>query len=649
MAKIRQLDPHVADLIAAGEVVERPASVVKELMENAIDAGAKQLTVEIQNGGMSLIRVTDNGSGIAPDEAELAFLRHATSKLSSARDLEAIETLGFRGEALAAIAAVSRVELLSRREGDALGVALLLDGGVLREREESGCPSGTTMLVRDLFFNTPARLKFMKRDSAEGAAVFGIVQRVALAHPELSVKFLRDGKQELLTPGDAKLSSALYSVFGRDLALGLTEVEAQSEEVTVRGFVSLPACCRGTRGYQYFILNGRPIRSPLLMAALEEAYKNQKMVGKFPACVLHVALRPSMVDVNVHPAKTEVKFVAERKLFDAVHYAVLSALDAQRWHPELELKPQDQPASVPITPLRPQAMAQGNLTLRDSAPGFLPGSVTAPTVLPVRQPMHAQPASLQTQLEQALTEPVVAVSGVLQTSLLSREKQEHPSDTSGLNAMQPMEKPSPEKSLPDLPEERPSIQEPTADWRMAGEVLDTYIIVEQGERIHLIDKHAAHERLHFDRMQAEDYVPMAQTLLEPMLLTLPPDEHAALLQNLTLLEDFGFHAESFGGGALIVRQLPSELSVLQAEETLSELAQAFTAGVRMTQKALLRDHILHTVACKAAIKAGQKNTPEELMVVVEAVMCGAVKYCPHGRPVAVTLTRAQLERRFGRA
>ena len=301
---IRQLDPHVADLIAAGEVVERPASVVKELMENAIDAGASAIAVEIARGGMTLIRVTDNGCGIPADQAATAFLRHATSKIATEHDLEAIGTLGFRGEALAAIAAVSRVELLTRTADGALGTALTLEGGQVLEQEEAGCPQGTTLVVRDLFFNTPARQKFMKKDAAEGAAVFAVVQRIALSHPELSVKFIRDGKQELLTPGDGLLKSAVYAVMGRDIALGFKELTGSGQGMSVSGFVSLPTCCRGSRSYQHFFVNGRYIKSRVMMAALEEAYKNRRMVGRFPGCVLHLTVRPNEVDVNVHPTKT---------------------------------------------------------------------------------------------------------------------------------------------------------------------------------------------------------------------------------------------------------------------------------------------------------------------------------------------------------
>jgi len=633
MAKIIQLDAHVANLIAAGEVVERPASVVKELMENAIDAGARALTVEIQNGGMRLIRLTDNGSGIPPEEAETAFLRHATSKLRSARDLEAIVTLGFRGEALAAIAAVSRIELLTRTEDAPLGISLLLEGGTLRLREESGCQQGTTLLVRDLFFNTPARLKFMKRDAAEGAAVFSIVQKVALAHPELSIKFLRDGKQELFTPGDGKLSSVLYSVFGRDLALGFTELRAEGEDMTVAGFISLPACCRGTRGYQHFILNGRPIRSPLLMAAVEEAYKNQKMVGKFPACVLHLSVRPSSVDVNVHPAKTEVKFVSERKVFDAVYYAVLSALDAEGRHPVLEMeKPKraTAPTTLPNTPTAGGFQSMTAQQLRDGAPAL---SVRAAPSLTMQAVMG------QTAFTLPKAEPRMPLS-IPQREAEAEAKSQEEGPSRQTAPLPSVVATPPEAELPtEVSEERP--------WRIAGEVLDTYIIVEQGDDTHFIDKHAAHERMHFDRMQKEDYVPMAQSLLESIILTLPPEERNALLAQLPLLEDFGFSIEAFGGDALILRQLPAELLPTQAEEILSELAEAFSKGARA--KLGLREQILHSVACKAAIKGGRKSAPEELLQVAEAVMSGAVKYCPHGRPVAVTLSRAQLERRFGRA
>ena len=388
MPEIQVLSPHVADLIAAGEVVERPASVVKELMENAFDAGAKTVTVEIMNGGMSLIRVTDDGCGIPAGQAETAFLRHATSKLRDAGDLESIGTLGFRGEALAAICAVSRVELLTRTE---LGVCLTLEGGAVIQREEAGCPAGTTMIVRDLFFNTPARLKFMKRDQAESAAVFGVIQREALAHPEVAVKFFRDGRQDLLTPGDGLLKSAIYAAFGRDIAMGFTPVRSLGDGISVEGFVSLPVCCRGSRSHQYFFVNGRYVKSLTMQAAVEEAYKNQKMVGKFPGCVIHLSVSLGSVDVNVHPAKTEVKFSDQNRVFSTVHHAVLNALDAGPSRPKAELTP-PAPAKQPFRPIG----SGQDLPLHAPAPLFsartADGPVSSP--LPLRR-RSTEPAVLR--------------------------------------------------------------------------------------------------------------------------------------------------------------------------------------------------------------------------------------------------------------
>ena len=653
MARIFELDSHVADLIAAGEVVERPASVVKELMENAIDAGASQIAVEIQRGGMALIRVTDNGSGILPEDAETAFLRHATSKLKTAGDLEAIGTLGFRGEALAAICAVSRVELFTRTAEHDLGVNLMLEGGLLRQREETGCPEGTTMIVRDLFFNTPARLKFMKRDAAEGAAVFALVQRASLAHPEVSVKFIRDGKQELLTPGDGKLRSALYAVFGRDIAAGFTEVNGSGEEVTVTGFVSIPACCRGTRGYQHFILNGRPIQSRMLAAALEEAYRNQKMVGKFPGCVLHIEMKHSAVDVNVHPAKTEVKFFSDKRVFDAVYYSILSAFGGGLSHPEMKM---DRAPQVVVPPI-PQGKAQGGFSqmtagqFRDSMGGQVketmplvsaaPSVPTAPIAPAAAAPLTiAQPERVQEKSAVHVTEKAILTDPTLLEVLpLVQEEQPLPEQIRIESQAEPTEAAAAEAVSP-LQEEIP--------WRLAGEVMGTYLVIEQGETIYLVDKHATHERMHFDRMKSGEYTPMAQSLLEPFVYAPTPEEGAALLSQLPLLEEFGFDVSDFGGGTLVVRQTPFDIAPGEIAETLGEIAEGLLSGTRQNPSGA-RDHLLHTMACKAAIKGGQKNAPEELLVVAKAVMAGEVKYCPHGRPVAITLTRGQLERQFGRA
>ena len=629
MPHIQQLDPHVADLIAAGEVVERPASVVKELVENAIDAGADTLTVEIQHGGMSLIRVTDNGCGIAYDEAPTAFLRHATSKLRTEYDLEAIGTLGFRGEALAAISAVSRVELLTRTAEEELGAALSLEGGAVVSREEAGCPRGTTLVVRDLFYNTPARLKFMKKDAAEGAACFAMVQRVALSHPEVSVKFLRDGKQELLTPGDGQLQSALYAVLGRDMALGYKAVKGSGEDMAVTGFVTLPTCCRGTRGYQHFFVNGRYVKSRTMMAALEEAYANQKMVGRFPGCVLHLKTRLNAVDVNVHPTKQEVKFGSDKKVFDAVYYAVKSTLEGDHTRPALTLddgKPAPArpvstlsaegggPAWGATTPAR-RSPVQEALPLRD---------FTAPPVKPAAE-AAGRPDVRPLQQEDAPDSPAGAAPA-----------QSAAPDEGSVPAPAPRPVPAPEP----VPEPEP--------WRLAGEVLNTYIVVEQGDKVLFIDKHAAHERLNFDRLKAEGYQPMVQALLEPVVFTPPAEEGAALLAQLPLLERFGFETEDFGGGTLIVRAAPSDVAAGEIPDVLGELAGKLLTGGSADPDAA-RDALLHTMACKAAIKGGQKNSPGELYKVAEAVMSGAVKYCPHGRPVAIELTRQQMEKRFGRA
>ena len=678
MPHIQQLDSHVADLIAAGEVVERPASVVKELMENAIDAGADKLTVEIQHGGMTLIRVTDNGCDIDPDEAPIAFLRHATSKLRTEYDLEAIGTLGFRGEALAAISAVSRVELLTRTADSPLGTALSLEGGVLVNREEAGCPQGTTMVVKDLFYNTPARLKFMKKDSAEGAACFAMVQRLALSHPEVSIKFLRDGKQDLLTPGDGRLQSALYAVLGRDLALGFTPVKGSGEDMAVTGFVSLPTCCRGTRGYQHFFVNGRYVKSRTMMAALEEAYANQKMVGKFPGCVLHLQTKLNAVDVNVHPTKQEVKFGSEKKVFDAVYYAVKSTLEADRSRPSaLPAEPAgagSRPARTSpqdtVTPHqttfrtmtaeqfrkladRPApSLPLHDFTARSASPQSKPADggrqIAAPTTRFAGTDAHIGPSQTT---QPARTEPKPAPAPT--TRFVGADAHIGPSQTTqpARTESKPAPVPTtqfvgadahigPAQTAPPESEELP--------WRMAGEVLNTYIIVEQGDKVLLIDKHAAHERMNFDRLKAAGYTPMVQTLLTPVVFTPPAEEGAALLAQLPLLERFGFEAEDFGGGAIIVRTAPDDVDAAAIPDVLLELAgKLLTCGTADPDSA--RDAVLHTMACKAAIKGGQKNGEAELLKVAKAVMNGTVKYCPHGRPVAIELTRQQIEKRFGRA
>ena len=662
MPNIQVLAPHVADLIAAGEVVERPASVVKELLENAIDAGASAVTVEIAHGGMSLIRVTDDGCGIPADQAPTAFLRHATSKISTERDLEAIGTLGFRGEALAAISAVSRVELLTRTGGETLGTALAVEAGEVVGREEAGCPKGTVMTVRELFYNTPARLKFMKKDTAEGAAVFAVVQRTALSHPELSVKFIRDGKQELLTPGDGQLKSAVYAVMGRDIALGFLPVKGGGDGMEAAGFASLPACCRGSRGYQHFFVNGRYVKSRLMTAAVEEAYKNQKMVGKFPGCVIHLAVSPAQVDVNVHPTKTEVKFQREQAVFAAVYHAVLSALDRDHTRPQAAIpgvKPSDtvtpNQASLPLN--------DGAKTLAGTqfmpAARFKPLGGAEPAVRP-QPPAPAKPAPAPQgrgkadspfqwvePLPEVRAEPRAGEKGPSPAKAEPEQpapapiREEKPARESA-----PAEKGSPVPIQP-VSEEKPSPTPGEEAWVVRGELFRTYVVVEQGDKALLIDKHAAHERANFDRLKAEDYQPMVQELLTPVTLAPPPEELEILLGQGELLARFGFEVEQYGGNALAVRSAPDYLDAGDIEEALGGLARRLRlAGAADPSSA--RDELLHTMACKAAIKGGWRSGREELEEVARLVMSGAVKYCPHGRPVAIELTKKQLEKQFRR-
>ena len=681
MPEIAVLDPHVADLIAAGEVVERPASAAKELIENAVDAGASIVTVEIAHGGMTFLRVTDDGSGIPAGQLKTAFLRHATSKLHSARDLEAIGTLGFRGEALAAICAVSRMEVLTCTADAPLGASLTVEGGVPGQVEEAGCPQGTTMVVRDLFYNTPARQKFLKKDAAEGAAVFAVVQKAALSHPEVSFHFIRDGKQELMTPGDGQLKSAVYAVLGRELALGFRPVQSAGEDMSVTGFVSMPACCRASRNWQFFFVNGRPVKSPLMTAAVEQAYQNQKMVGKFPGCVLHLDIRRSAVDVNVHPAKSEVKFGSERQVFSAVYHAVLSALEADRSRPQVELKPRpipgvrslDQvtehqltitprPAAKPAGTIKPEPAGAANLRPVGAA---VPSGPSAPVTPSPRPSVPVRPATppVNLRVQDSTYRPLTRVSPVSPVAVEKKPEISAPTPVSPaqpaafataekphVENLEPKEPerpvgaavpsgPSPEPEQPQTPEDLP--------WRMVGEVLHTYIVVEQGDRVFFIDKHAAHERMNFDRMKAQGYDPMAQTLLSPVLCRLPAEEQEVLLSHQELLGQFGFDVDQLGD-ALAVRQAPFDVDTGDIETTLSELAQKLlTTGD--ADPAAARDELLHTMACKAAIKGGWKTSDQELERVAQAVMSGQVKYCPHGRPVAIELTQKELEKQFKRS
>ena len=620
MPKIIQLSPHVANLIAAGEVVERPASVVKELLENAVDAGASQVTVEIRDGGMTFLRVTDNGCGMSEEDAKTAFLRHATSKLRSAEDLAAIVTMGFRGEALAAIASVSRIDLLTKTAGAISGTSIVLEAGKIVEQSEAGCPEGTTIIVRDLFFNTPARMKFMKSDTVEGGRVTAAVQMQALAHPEVSFRFIKDGKEVLSTPGTGELEAAVYSVYGRDGGK-MVKVDSRWEGYSLSGFVSKPTDARPSRNLQTFFVNGRPVKSRLLVAAFEEAYRNQMMVGKFPACVLHLHLPANTVDVNVHPAKTEVKFLNEKAVFDCIHYGVLGALNKTQDRPQVQFKAQPAPQKPAAAPAAPK---QQDFFRTMTAQEFK----TFSTVME-QMPQPKKEAAVLTAAAVERTAP----AAVRQIPL--------PSMPVAKAAPTPMPAPEPVQEELSMPKEIP--------WRMVGELYNTYIIVEQGEDAYLIDKHAAHERYLFEKLKANQEAIASQALLSPVPCRMSPDEAAVLLTNRELLQELGFEIEEFGDNTVLVRQVPMDIHAEDAADVLEGLAADFLNG-RREGASTVRDEILHTVACKAAIKAGWRTDEKELLALVKIVMeRDDLKHCPHGRPICVSLSKKQLEKQFKRS
>ena len=634
MPQIVCLPSHVANLIAAGEVVERPASVVKELVENAVDAGATAVVVEIRGGGMSLIRVTDNGCGIAPEELPTAFLRHATSKLREEKDLAQIGTLGFRGEALAAVAAVSRLDIISRPREAETGASLHLEGGVPGEVIAAGAPEGTTLLIRDLFYNTPARLKFMKKDTAESAAVGGLMEHLALSHPEISFKFIKDGQETLHTPGDGKLLSAVYAALGRDFARGLLEVKGRGGEVEVTGYLTKPLFGRGSRSMQVFFVNGRFIKSQLLTAALEEGYRNQLMKGKFPGCVLSVTLPVTAVDVNVHPAKTVVKFAREHDVFDAVYHTVLDALDGDRQ----TVTPEGRPVGETVNPRADFFRAMDVKTYRGQESG---PKAPAPKV-------PAWDTELGGKAQVRDSAPAAPVYRTAAPSAPAG-KGTTGSPSPALREKEPFVPAIPaavQEQIP-LPVRNGAAQPKSVPWRIAGEVLKTYIVCEdEEETVWLIDKHAAHERILFDRLQAGTEPVMRQQLIAPVAAKLSREDGALLLGNLPLLEEFGFACEDFGDGALLVREVPADLDPADVPPTLEELAENLRAGRSPEEK---REHMLHTMACKAAVKAGMHSDERELRVLADRVQSGEIKYCPHGRPVAVKLTKYELEKMFHRA
>ena len=642
MSVINILSPHVADMIAAGEVVERPASVIKELCENALDAGAKNVTVEIRGGGATLIRVTDDGCGMSPEDAGVAFLRHATSKLRDERGLEAIATMGFRGEALAAISAVSKIRLVTRERGAAEGTLVTLEAGEITEMQPFGCPEGTTMEVRELFYNTPARQKFMKSDRAEASACQTAALRCALAHPEVSFRFLRDGEEQFFSPGDGREDSCIYSLLGRAVATDMLKCTGDNDGVRVSGYVSSPSAGRGNRSAQYFFCNGRAIRSQLLQAALEQAYRNTLLTGRYPSCVLYLTLSYGSVDVNVHPAKTEVKFSEERKVFDAVYYAVLSALTGEERTkaPAAELPADIRPKEDFYQSMSAeQFRANGYAAAPDKTGSGVKGASP-------RTESRGDGAVAFGKTASGAWKPtgLRAPDPVWQTRLDLSPARPTPSEPKGV-AVTGFEPPAGtrivEKAVQNV--EKPRLP----DHKIVGEAMKTYIIVEVNDELLLIDKHAAHERMIFDRLKAQDRSIMAQTLLAPVTLR-PDGADGELIERYgELFASLGFEIDPFGAEEYVVRALPADVDAADVAPAIEEICEKLRRG-KAPQPEDARDEILHTVACKAAIKAGWDNSPEELERVVEAVLSGAVKYCPHGRPVSAVVTKKELDKLFRR-
>jgi len=644
MAEIRILDKHTAELIAAGEVVERPASVAKELLENAVDAGATQITLSIVRGGIERLEVQDNGSGIEAEYIRNAFIRHATSKISAAEDLGHIHTLGFRGEALASVASVAKVEVLTRTAVDEYACLYRIAGGEEQGMEPGARPVGTTITVNDLFYNTPARMKFLKKDASEGTFVAETVLHVALSHPEISFRFIRDGKQQFVTPGDGDLRSAVYAVLGREFARDLLTVEGGSDLYKVTGLITLPRACRASRSAQHFYVNGRYVKNRTMMAALENAYKGTVMQGKFPGAVLLLELPADLVDVNVHPAKTEIRFARESDVFDAVYRAVRAALATPgsgecRFEIGHKAPEKEQPAVQ--TAMKPK---QGGFSTLSAAEYRALQKLTEPVT---KRPLETNTLELR-------SEPVPYDKEEKNPETLSLEAEALLDILPEFPVQQavpaPQAQPAPATALSALPVEQTTLTAPPASepLRLVGEAFKTYIVTERENELCLIDKHAAHERILFEKL-AESYgnVP-AQMLLVPVQVNLSAAEKQAVLQNLTLLSDAGIEAEDFGGATVLVRAVPADVEVDDVEDMLLELAARLADG----GKDALREKtewVLHSIACRAAIKAGDRTNTQEMLALAQKIMDGSVPpFCPHGRPCVLKLTRKELEKRFGR-
>lgn len=680
MAKINVLPKNVAELIAAGEVVERPSSVVKEMIENSIDAGATAITVEIKNGGVKYIRVTDNGCGIHRADVRTAFISHATSKIKSGEDLDAIFTLGFRGEALPSIAAVSRLSMMTKTEEDETGTAIEIHGGEEISLDDTGCPTGTTVIIRDLFFNTPARMKFLKKDMTEGTYVSDVVAKTAISHPEIKFTLIKDGKQTLSTPGNGNLIDTVFSVFGKEIADSLIPVSYEYNSFNIKGFISRPLNNRPNRNMQYFYVNGRYVRIPVASAALDEAYKNSIMVGKFPVCFLFIDLPAGKIDVNVHPAKTEIRFSEDSKVFEAVFYSAKSALNkGDTARPEVSLRErrditakklptaEQLSFSRPPAPVKTEAQsekAEVNTVIEKIAPeitsvkpvisAFKPDvkpAVSSEPSFPVNKKEAPKAESIDVKPEpvKPFSVPEPALKGVFRdtSSVFNHliKKEEAEEKNKGFTTIEkPVSKPVTEEIRPEP--EKVTAEKP--DYRIVGEVFRTYILVEQGEKMLIIDKHAAHERMIFNRLSKTDFSEESQMLLLPVSVTLSQKEYAAVIENLDVFRKGGFLVEDFGDGAVVVRGFPLVLSKEDIPSIITEMAGELLKGKTKPVPEKLQ-WLYHSASCRAAIKAGDELKKEETEVFVEKLLSDeSIRYCPHGRPVMYELSKHEIEKQFGR-
>ena len=672
MPKINLLEKSVYELIAAGEVIERPSSVIKELAENSIDAGAHTITVEIKRGGISYIRVSDDGCGMAYEDIPTAFLRHATSKVYSADDLESINTLGFRGEALASVCAVGRVECLSKRPEDKLGTSYRIEGGDITEYERTGCTDGTTIIIRDLFFNTPARLKFLKKDVTEGNYCAAVIEKLALSHPQISFRFIRDGRQTMMTGGDGEYYSAVYSVFGKQFAAGLIPVDGIYRDISVTGYVSSPLFTRANRSMQNFFVNGRSVRSPLCCAAVEEAFRNNIMVGKFPACVLCINLDPSVLDANISPTKTEVRFSNEKSVFDAIYFAVKNGLMGYDESREIQLpKAAEQPA--PSAKKEPVTMAvpSGNASVTYPQKTAEPTKFTLRQEVPFRMDIRSESAE-QTVMTEVLPPllkpeppeetPIGELPGFAFLSQKSFEKR-----PAAENIAVPEEKktaepfPAPEQTAPTAPgqplpheteEVQPSQPEaaderPRENIRVVGELFKTYIVCESDGSMILIDKHAAHERIIFENLR-RGVNSHGQLLLEPREVFLSPEEYDAVSAFRDKLAGVGLLLEFSDSGKVSVMGMPQYMDTVDPSAMLESIAQML-AQSNDNAAGELFDDVLHMMACKASIRANENQDIAELAYLADRVINDrAIRYCPHGRPVMTQISKRQIEKYFSR-